>query len=250
MTHFKSTFMTTALVLACAAAPAFADHHAEGTMKKGDHMMKSGDAMMKPGTQAMTTAQRMAAEQKIISAMSDTDRAAFMMLSEKERKMRMNKQLMGGDYMAGNASMTSDTMSTGQVLQMNEPMNPTLGDGDVLMSNGATPDVDKVMAMEAQESDGTLMNNAIAVPTIGGNEVLTTVTCPVGAEAQPDGTCMLTGDTDLMFSTETSVQSSTMMNDTSAMTNTQMSTQYTGTFTTDGKPYMGTMDPASVFGNR
>lgn len=219
MTHLKAKLMTTALILACAATPAFANHHEEGTMKKtmektetmmrdgetmvkdgehmmkdGDHMMK-GDGMMKSDTSmqtTMTSAQRMDAEKKIISAMSKKERKAYMKMAPDGRKAMMNKKLTG-DYMAHSSIMMSDTMTTGEVLQMNEPKNPTMGDGDVLMSDGRTIDADRVMAMESKDSDGMIKNNAIVVPTVN-NQAITTVSCPVGTTAQTNGTCLITGN--------------------------------------------------------
>ena len=82
-------------------------------------------------------------------------------------------------------------------------VNDTLD--ELLQSNGAKlDDADKGVLMSdgteetkgdllAAESDDEIASNAIVVPLL--NEApITTVSCPIGTTAQPDMTCLITGD--------------------------------------------------------
>lgn len=229
MTHIKSKLITSAIIMAFAATPAFADHHAGDAMKAGDHMMKKGDDAMKKGgdmmtstAAAMTAEQRMKAEAKIMGSMSVEDKAAYMALSPKAQKMMMDKKLSGGDYMPG-----TDTMMT-----------------DTVISNSQG-----TIVMDAQESGSMMQSTTAATMPM---QTMAPVACPAGSTAQPDGTCMMTGDGDLMFDTGTSMSSSTSMSTDSMSTSTMMDSRVstTGRYTTEGKPYMGTLDPATAFGDR
>ena len=79
--------------------------------------------------------------------------------------------------------------------------------GEVLQADGQpdmqtdnellTHDGDMLTKTEAKmmDSDNLIANNTIVVPSSSG--AITTVSCPIGTTAQPDMTCMVTGNYDL-----------------------------------------------------
>lgn len=82
---------------------------------------------------------------------------------------------------------TYDTVD--EILQSNGTVKPH-ADRKVLMSNGT----EKLKAiLIRQENDNEIANNAIVVPALNA-EAITTVACPVGTSAQPDMTCLITGN--------------------------------------------------------
>ncbi|MEL7232528.1 MAG: hypothetical protein AAGJ85_08465, partial [Pseudomonadota bacterium] len=62
-------------------------------------------------------------------------------------------------------------------------------DQDIIVAGDQTIKDD---AFRAVDDDGKIADNAIVVP--GSADTITTVTCPAGTEAQPDMTCLITGD--------------------------------------------------------
>lgn len=82
---------------------------------------------------------------------------------------------------------TNDTL--GELLQSNGEILPQ-SDEEVLMADGDEKDKDRLIKLE---SDNEIASNAIVVPTLNA-EPITTVSCPVGTTAQPDMTCLITGN--------------------------------------------------------
>jgi hypothetical protein len=88
---------------------------------------------------------------------------------------------------------------------VNTNANDTIG--EVLQADGQpdtqsdfellTHDGDMLTKTEARmmDSDNMIENNAIAVPSNVG--AITTVNCPIGTTAQPDMTCLVTGNYDM-----------------------------------------------------
>ncbi|NNE57277.1 MAG: hypothetical protein HKN36_04135 [Hellea sp.] len=111
--------------------------------------------------------------------------------------------MASGNAFAGENTITVETEVTTSTAAEEAAMNDTLGellqsngevvpqsDEDVLMSDGSEEDKDALIVME---SDNDISDNTIVVPT-NSAEPVTTVTCPVGTTAQPDMTCLITGD--------------------------------------------------------
>lgn len=82
---------------------------------------------------------------------------------------------------------TYDTVD--EILQSNGTIKPE-ADRKVLMSNGTEK---RKSVLVRQESDNEIANNAIVVPALNA-KAITTVACPVGTTAQPDMTCLVTGN--------------------------------------------------------
>ena len=64
------------------------------------------------------------------------------------------------------------------------------GDDKAVMARGGEMIKDRLIRAE---SDNKIKNNTIVVPAVNASPI-TTVTCPVGTTAQPNMTCLITGD--------------------------------------------------------
>ena len=85
--------------------------------------------------------------------------------------------------------LTKANDTVGEILQA-DGQPDTQSDYELLSYDGKM--ITKAKA-KAIESDNYLPNNAIVVPSSTG--AITTVNCPSGTEAQPDMTCLITGET-------------------------------------------------------
>jgi hypothetical protein len=90
--------------------------------------------------------------------------------------------------------------TVGELLQSNGEIRMD-GDNELLTHDG-----DMLTKYEAvtMDSDNSIQNNAIVVPSSTG--AITTVNCPIGTTAQPDMTCMVTGNYDMAMSTSYEVE--------------------------------------------
>ena len=194
MTYLKSALIASA-ALALSASPAFA-----GDKMHKNHMTKAQAATAYDALKNLSATDRMAWETKIKANMSDKKKVKWATYSEAEQDMWMDKKIM--KMMSKEASNTAiapvsyETTATnseadivGKALQT-EGLVSTSSE-KLLMADG---DRVKETRIVSQEADNTAANNAIVVPTVGGSELLTTVSCPIGTTAQPDMTCLVTGD--------------------------------------------------------
>ena len=109
--------------------------------------------------------------------------------------------------------MTKTTVTSSAVTPeiggvVNTKANDTIG--EVLQADGQpdtqadfellTHDGDMLTKTEARmmDSDNKIANNAIVVPSSAG--AITTVSCPIGTTAQPNMTCLVTGNYDMVKS--------------------------------------------------
>lgn len=171
MTTLKTVLISATAALAL-STPALAGGHGEdGHMKKAE---KHSTKMM--SQKAKTDTHTMKSKMKDKNWSSDTN----MMEKSEVRGKVLETGESYDDYV-------------GEVLQSNETnVRRMEGDDKLLMSKG---EAKREATVEMQENDKTIRNNAIVVPTTNG-QYTTTVSCPVGTTAQPDMTCLVTGDYD------------------------------------------------------
>ena len=197
MTYLKTTLIASA-AFAFMATPAFA-----GEKMHNDHMTKTQASTAYSAAAALSPSDRLAWETKVMSKMSDEKKAKWATYPAEKREMWMNKKItkmmqadassmgavksMPAAYDRAEAMKRNDTI--GEILQADGDADPE-ADRKLLMSNG---DQMKKSTLIMKESDNMAANNAIVVPTVN-SKVLTTVSCPVGTTAQPDMTCLVTGD--------------------------------------------------------
>ncbi|NNC37731.1 MAG: hypothetical protein EX271_01540 [Acidimicrobiales bacterium] len=122
---------------------------------------------------------------------ADMDAKATMEMKKIDAKMKMETevQLKTGETMTNDVAPVHVNDTVGEVLQSNGDILPE-ADNDALMAAGTERNKDVLISVE---SDNEIASNAIVVPTIDAKPV-TTVTCPVGTTAQPDMTCLITGN--------------------------------------------------------
>lgn len=113
----------------------------------------------------------------ISGASAATDLATFKETSPQDYSLKTPSQ----------EAKTYDTVD--ELLQSNGESTPDM-DQKILMTNGEEK---KKSVLIRQESDDDIANNAIVVPALN-SDAITTVACPVGTTAQPDMTCLVTGN--------------------------------------------------------
>ncbi|GHA98893.1 hypothetical protein GCM10009069_22310 [Algimonas arctica] len=177
MTYLKTILATAAAV--AIAAPAFAaDNHQE---KKHDPDMKvKATATMTDDNVAMMKKKQM-----------DEMRKKHMESMSMDTKADMHMKTEGHMHIDGemttdmHPSKVNDTV--GEILQADgEPSIQS--DDDIIVEDYTIEDEE----FRAADDDGMIADNAIVVPGSAGT--ITTVTCPAGTTAQPDMTCMITGE--------------------------------------------------------
>ena len=197
MTYLKTTFIATTAA-ALFSAPALA----------GDMSFISADSKLEAKSSYSAGAnlmpeQRMMWEAKVKAKMSESKKAKWATMTDAEQRMWMDKKIskmMAKDIASARVTTTSAMSSpatqntlandtVGEILQADGDADPE-ADKKLLMANG---DQVKKSVLIAKESDNSAANNAIVVPTVG-SEILTTVSCPVGTTAQPNMTCLVTGN--------------------------------------------------------
>ena len=199
MTYFKTTLIASA-ALALTATPAFA-----GEKMHSDHMKTTATTQVNYDlAKTLSAEDRMAWETKVKANMSAEKRAKWATYSSAEQEMWMDKKIakmmtkdMASSAMIAPAATTS--VQGAEAMKVNDTI------GEILQADGdADPEADRKLLMAdgkqmkkstliMKESDNSAANNAIVVPTVGTN-ILTTVACPVGTTAQPNMTCLVTGD--------------------------------------------------------
>lgn len=203
MTYLKTTLIASAAI-ALTATPALA-----GEKMHSNHMKTTATTQVNYDLVNTLSAQDRAAwETKVMANMSAEKKAKWATYSSAEQDMWMDKKIakMMTKDMTPPATITTTSASTVQGADAMK-VNDTIG--EILQADGdADPEADRKLLMAdgeqmkkstliRKESDNTAANNAIVVPTLGTN-VLTTVACPVGTTAQPDMTCLVTGNYDPM----------------------------------------------------
>lgn len=201
MTNLKTTLIASAAII-LTASPAFA-----GDMMKKDTMKATATTQVNYDlVKTLSANERMAWEAKVKASMSDEKKAKWATYSAAEQDKWMDKKIakMMTKDMTSTATITPTSTTTVQGAEAMK-VNDTVG--EILQADGdADPEADRKLLMAngeqmakstliAKESDNSIANNAIVVPTVGSN-VLTTVSCPVGTTAQPDMTCHVTGNYD------------------------------------------------------
>ncbi|WP_298913536.1 hypothetical protein [uncultured Algimonas sp.] len=124
------------------------------------------------------------AEAKMMQSDSVAERKARMK-AEMDARVRAEMGIKANMKDGMHPSKVNDTV--GEILQADgEPSMQS--DDDIIVMDDT---VDEAI-FRAADDDGMIADNAIVVP--GSNDTLSTVTCPAGTTAQPDMTCMITGD--------------------------------------------------------
>lgn len=199
MTYLKTTLIASA-ALALSASPALA-----GEKMHKDHMKTTATTQVNYDlAKNLSAEERMAWETKVKANMSAEKKAKWATYSADDQEKWMNKKIakMMTKQMTSPATITTTSTTS---LKGAEAMKVNDTIGEIIQADGdADPEADRKLLMAsgkqvaksrliAKESDNKASNNAIVVPTVGTN-VLTTVACPVGTTAQPDMTCLVTGD--------------------------------------------------------
>lgn len=195
MTNLRKILIASAATVAFTASPAFA-----GDKMHKDYTAKTHSAATHNIVANLTPNERMAWETKVKANMSAEKKAKWATYSEEKQEMWMDKKItkmMSAETMPSMATPTKyqntegrlPNETVGKILQADGDADPET-DRKLLMSNG---DQMKKSKLVLKDNDNTASNNAIVVPTVESN-VLTTVACPVGTTAQPDMTCLVTGN--------------------------------------------------------
>ncbi|WP_026942446.1 hypothetical protein [Hellea balneolensis] len=195
MTYLRQILIVSAASLAFTASPALA-----GDKTHKDHMKKTHVTATHSAIADLTPSERTAWETKIKANMSAEKQAKWATYSEDKQRMWMDKKIM--KMMSADASQMKESPTNyqnaekmlrndtaGEILQADGDADPET-DRKLLMSNGKQMTKSKLII---KDSDNRAANNAIAVPAIN-SDILTTVSCPVGTTAQPDMTCLVTGN--------------------------------------------------------
>jgi len=198
MTNLKQILIASATIVAFSASPALA-----GEKMHKDHMVKTQTSAAQNVVANLSPMERMAWETKVKANMSTEKQAKWASYSEEKRAMWMDKKITkmmsaeatgsvpsmatNVNYDSSVSTLRNDTV--GEILQADGDADPET-DRKLLMSNGDQMTKAKLIM---KDSDNRASNNAIVVPTVDSN-ILTTVSCPVGTTAQPDMTCMVTGN--------------------------------------------------------
>lgn len=177
MTYLKTILMSAAAV--AIAAPAFA---ADGPQDK------KLDAEMKAKTTVTMSDKEVAMMKK---KQMDEMRKKHMESMGMDAKSDMHMETEG--HMETDGEMHTDMHpskvndTVGEILQADgEPS--VQSDDDIIVEDYTIEDDE----FRAADDDGMIADNAIVVP--GSEGTITTVTCPAGTTAQPDMTCMITGE--------------------------------------------------------
>jgi hypothetical protein len=177
MTYLKTILLSAAAV--AIAAPAFS---AEGPQDKKQ------DADVTVETTVTMTDEDVA---KMKKKQMDDMRKKHMESMGADAKTDMHMETE--DHMETDGEMHTDMHpskvkeTVGEILQADgEPS--VQSDDDIIVEDYTIEDDE----FRAADDDGMIADNAIVVP--GSEGTITTVTCPAGSTAQPDMTCMITGD--------------------------------------------------------
>jgi hypothetical protein len=199
MTYLKTTLIASAAITLM-ATPALA-----GEKMHKDHMTKAQATSQYNAVATLSPTDRLAWESKARAKMSPEKQAKWATYSEEERVMWMDKKIGKMMIAESAAASTTKVLPATPSYQDAEMMKRNDTIGEIIQADGdADPEADRKLLMASgkqmkkstlamKESDGTVMNNAIVVPTVG-TDVLTTVSCPVGTTAQVDMTCLVTGN--------------------------------------------------------
>ena len=154
---------------------------------------------------SLTSAERSMWESKIKANMNAEHEAKWAAASAEDQRKWMDKKITKKIYANAAAHTDARIINTstvtgaeamkrndtiGEILQADGEPDPQM-DREVLMSQGHQNTKGELKRLEG---DNNVKNNAIVVPTVENPNVLTTVSCPVGTTAQPDMTCLVTGD--------------------------------------------------------
>lgn len=142
----------------------------------------------------VTAEERPMLMKSVKSNMTEAQKSQWKSLDESARVKWMNaailaekRRLMYSEYTEAEAMKVNDT--AGEILQSDaEP--DVQSDREVLMYDGRQMTKENLVV---SEGDNTAADNTITVPS-PTSDAITTVACPVGTTAQPDMTCLVTGD--------------------------------------------------------
>ncbi len=119
---------------------------------------------------------------KIFTAMT-----AMVFISGASAATDLNSAMEESNQSPAQDAKSYDTVD--ELLQSNGDLRPTKNNA-VPMTYGYER---SKSALIRQDSDNQIADNAIVVPALN-SEAITTVACPVGTSAQPNMTCLVTGN--------------------------------------------------------
>lgn len=210
MTYFQNLAVASALAIVFVSNQAFAGDKHDQTMKsKSAYIMEDSSNWSN-----MNSDDRAKHMEHVKSNMTESQKEALSNMDEEQKRKWMDKaimrekQAMQTNHDRNNAHIKADHKKSHHMLSKDksaEAMKKNDTIGEVLQAD-AEPDVqsDREMLMYdgrqmtkasliSSEGDNNVKNNSITVPTVNSN-VVTTVACPVGTTAQPNMTCLVTGN--------------------------------------------------------
>jgi hypothetical protein len=175
MTYLKTILASAAAV--AIAAPAFAAEGPQDMKSDADVKVKTTVTMTDEDVAKMKKKQMDAMRKKHMESMEKTDAMKVDSVKVKTTTTAETTEM--------DASKINDTV--GEILQADG--EPSIQSDQEIIVEDYTIEDDE---FRTADDDGMIKDNAIVVPGSAGT--LTTVTCPAGTTAQPDMTCMITGD--------------------------------------------------------
>ncbi|RKQ69184.1 hypothetical protein DES40_1983 [Litorimonas taeanensis] len=183
MTHLK-TFLVTAAASLALASPAFADGHMESKAKV--EASAKVDAKIKTMWENMSATEKAEHQAKMLSMSSDEKAAYKMKLLHKTKLNSMTPEERAAYKQKKMKKMSADGKMT-----MKDKMH-TMTDAE---KEAHKAKMMNMTDMEKKAHKKSLMSAPSVMQKSSTNtQITTSVSCPAGTTAQPDNTCLITGD--------------------------------------------------------
>lgn len=216
MTKFTTVLMTTALVLGTASA-SFADHHGKKKMKdmavdeaakrveqpvKGAVGETMGDASIDMAKDMAKGDSMKDAAMGTVTDMGKSEMGASDVASGMSTNDAMTAggvMLKGGSVQDAGVAVAKDRMKTKAKGMATDMVMEKMSNDDGSMIDGrvkSASDTDMMKTTTMTAPSPVMADPVMTKPAAAPVTTMAPVNCPAGTTAQPDGSCMITGDYD------------------------------------------------------